>query len=240
MIGRLLWIAFLGAAAIQTSQLQLDREGLREAGWGDWVAAPFRGYTQEAVARDAILADDPEAALIEARRLVLRRPVPAENLTLLARAYAAAGNMEAANATFSEAARRGWREPFAQQEQAAIALKAGDQSEAARRFIALMIIANESDETLGPLAAATFTDPDGPAVTTVAQMLSETDRWHNAFVRRGAAVMPPEAFAAVISTSAERGVRFDCTLLERAARIVKRTKPDGAEAAAIVAGVRCT
>jgi uncharacterized protein HemY len=137
MIGRAAWIALLAAIALVTTFAQLDRAARFAPDLAASVPAPFRGFAAEQLARKSIGADDAEESLRAARALLRARPMPAENLTLLARAELLAGDEEAALAALQAAAGRGWREPFAQRAMAEAALESGDAQVAEQRIAAL-------------------------------------------------------------------------------------------------------
>jgi tetratricopeptide (TPR) repeat protein len=235
MMARIVWIAVLIVVAGVTAQLQIDRQSALEPEQGEWVAAPFRAYSQEGVARTALQGGDPALALAEAQRLVERRPIPAEHLTALALAYFKSGDNAAASVAIQRAAQRGWRDPLAQEARARLALDAGDVPEATRRFTALMVLGTNNDALLNDLAAQIFAEPDSPGHETLVAIISETDRWGRLFLRRGPGVMPPDAFAKVIVTSTEQGASFDCGTFERAQRLLARRDAD---AGAVMATAR--
>lgn len=137
MIGRVAWIASLGAIALVATFAQLDRSARFAPQLAASVPAPFRGFAAEQLARQAVLAGDAEASMREARALLRARPMPAEHLALLARANLLAGNGDVALAALQAAAARGWREPFAQRAMAEAALESGDVEIAGQRIAAL-------------------------------------------------------------------------------------------------------
>lgn len=239
MIGRFVWILLLAGIAIVTAQLQLDRQALRDPELGEMVAEPFKGNAQFTTARAALAADDPAFALEQARKLVARRPVPAEHLTLLAQAYVKAGEIEPAAQAVQIAAGRGWRDPVAQEAMARLAINAGDLPEATRRFTALMVLGVQNDELLADLADTIFAEPQGPAYDTLVTMLSETERWKGTFLRRAPGVMPPAAYAQVIIASTQNAVRFDCRQLTLSRQIIERRDAEAGAAIEAVEPVHC-
>ncbi|MGY6551127.1 MAG: hypothetical protein ACXIT4_04435 [Erythrobacter sp.] len=223
MIGRIVWLAVVLFAALITMQLQLDRESARRPSLALLVVEPLRGNAQAVVAADALAGDNPARALAEARKLVAQRPVPAESLTALASAQFNAGQIEEAALTIQIAARRGWREPFAQQVMAQFAIEAEDMSEAARRYTALFLSQSTPNELLIDLGAEVLAEPGGPGRTTLVEIVSEARRWHSGFLRRGMQVMPPDAFAEITIGSIERGAVFDCSQLEGSINWIARS-----------------
>lgn len=219
MIGRLIWIVALIGVATVTSYAQLDRQSRYDPHLAASVPEPFRAFAQAHVTASAI--DDAKAnqALDEARRLVKRRPVPAEHLRLLALAQFKAEVPQAA-LTIQLAAQRGWRDPSAQEAMLRLAAGAGNTSEAARRYAALLQNKASDKEVLLQLGPDIFGKADGEARTVLTGILAGGARWHSTFLDRGAQVMPADAFVEIIRASSERGVRFDCQRLESAATIL--------------------
>jgi hypothetical protein len=156
-------------------------------------------------------------AVREAERLVQGRPLPAENLILLAKAQAKAGQVEAAAQTIQIASQRGWREPVAQEVVLRLALAAGDKPEAARRYAALFLHRPTADALLEELGQAVLSEPRGPGQQTMVAIIVWRERWYMNFLRRGARVMPPAAFSAIVADSLARGVSFDCGVLGQSA-----------------------
>lgn len=236
MIGRVIWIGLLFALAVVTTMLQLDRQADATPALAPFVPAPMRGYAQPPVTLAATEGADSAAALEEARRLVRRRPIPAEHLTLLALAQTKAGMPEQAGLTIQIAAQRGWREPVAQEAVLRLALAAGDEPEAARRYAALFLRAATPDTLLQEIGPAVLTRTDGPGQRTLVDIISGTDRWHDTLLRRGVQVMPPAAFADITLAAIERGARFDCGILRQSVKGLQRQ--DAATAQRLVAGSR--
>lgn len=214
MIGRILWFTTLALAALLTVGLQLDLRARTAPGFAAVVPALLRDTAQTVVTRQALTGSDAALALAEAQTLVVRRPLPAENLTLLAAAQAKAGDEEAALRTIQIAGRRGWREPVAQEAMLRLALANGDRPEAARRYAALFLRTATPDALLLELGPAVLGDGDGAARDTLVAIVVGGERWHSAFLRRGARVMPPAAFAAIAADSIARGARFDCSAVK--------------------------
>ena len=220
MIGRVLWIvAMLGIAAV-TSYAQLDRQARVTPGLAANVPESFRAFAQPHIAAEALEGEDADRALTEAQRLVARRPVAAEHLQLLALAQYKAGQPQAATISIQLAAQRGWRNVQVQESMLRLALAAGEQGEAARRFTALMLNQASNEATLRDLAPAVF--KDASAQDALVDVLAGGARWHNRFLERGSQILPPNAFANIIGRSAERGVQFDCSRLKSAQTIVRK------------------
>jgi len=226
MTGRIVWWATLAIIAVVTTALQLDMQSRRTPQLASAVPAPLRSHAQTRIVRSALAGEDATLAVREAERLVQRRPLPAESLILLATAQAKAGQMEAAARTIQIAGQRGWREPVAQEAVLRLALAAGDKPEAARRYAALFLNGQTPDALLEELGRLVLDEPGGPGQQTVTAIVVGGERWHAAFLRRGAQVMPPKAFSAITVASQEKGARFDCAMLDQAVLAVTRRDAD--------------
>jgi hypothetical protein len=230
MIGRIIWWAALLAMALVTAALQIDKQSEVSPELAPLVPGPLRNFAQTQLAAAAAAdGSDPAMALAEARKLVRRRPVPAEYLTLLAVAQTKAGQGEAAGLTIQIAAQRGWREPLAQESVLRLALAAGDKPEAARRYAALFLRDATPEALLEELGPAVLEATDGPGQQTMSEIVSGAERWHVRFLRRGARVMPPKAFSAIAVASRSQGARFDCTALNQAIQVVTRRDPEAGQ-----------
>jgi hypothetical protein len=172
------------------------------------------------------------AALAAAEELVRRRPLPAENLTLLAAAQAKAGDAERAGFSIKLAAQRGWRDPVVQETVLRLALAAGDKAEAARHYGALFRREENNDALLIELGPLVLGEPGGSGRSSLVGIIAGAERWHKLFLQRGARVMPADAFAEVLTAAAARGARFGCEPLKTAAEGVRQR--DAVAAARIV------
>ncbi|WP_066529754.1 hypothetical protein [Erythrobacter sp. CCH5-A1] len=238
MIGRIAWFVGLAGIGLLTAALQLDLSAARAPQIAPLVPEPLRAYAQQRIVEDAILGKK-KAAVAEAQKLVRRRPMPAENLSLLAGAQAVAGNQQAALGTIQVAGRRGWREPAAQEAMLRLALAAGDRPEAARRYIALFVRSKKAGPLLTELGPAVFDGPDSSGRDTMTAIVVGAKRWHNGFLERGSQVMPPSAFAAIAADSIARGARFDCQNLETSIRTLLRRDAAAGERLRAAAQKRC-
>lgn len=216
MIARVIWFSALALIAGLTLFLQIDKQSETTPALAAAVPSPLRDFAQTRVTLAALEADDPAAALTEAKMLVQRRPVPAEYLSLLAIAQARAGQADQAALTIQMAGKRGWREPLAQEAVLRLALSAGDTPEAARRYAALFLLPTTPDKLLEDFGPQVFGEPGGPGRATMIDIVTGGERWHSLFLRRGLAVMPADAFGEIAAASMERGAAFDCGVLDRA------------------------
>lgn len=213
MIGRIVWTAFLILLGAFTAGLQLDRQSESTKALAVAVPPVFRAYAQRIVAVETVRAEDPAAGLAAAQELVRRRPMPAENLTILSVAQARAGNLQAAGLTIQLAGKRGWRELFAQEAVMRLALEAGDTPEAARRYAALFRDATTPDAKLAQFAPAVLGEPRGPGQIAFATVIAGAESWYAQYLQRGAQVLPPAVFGEVTGLALERGAKFPCDQL---------------------------
>ncbi|BDI59519.1 hypothetical protein [Qipengyuania nanhaisediminis] len=229
MIAGINWRLALLAIAIVTAGVQLDRQSGKTLGLASEVPEPVRSVAQRPIAALALDSDDPDRMLVEARRLVERRPIPAEHLRILAQAQFAAGDAQSSALTIQYAAQRGWREPLAQETLLRLALDAGDAAEAAKRYAALFLRRNTEDALLEELGTAVLAEPGGEGRRTLTGIVSGGTRWHNQFLQRGARVMPADAFIEIVRETSENGTRFDCEALSLASKTLAR-RDDSASA----------
>jgi hypothetical protein len=213
MIGRIVWTAALIGIGALTAALQLDRQAFVDASLAPLVPAPLRTYAQVPLAASAIAESDGATALAEAETLVRRRPLPSEHLSLLALAQAKAGDAEGATFSISVAASRGWRDPIAQEAMLNLAFEQGDMAEAGRRYAALFRNTEVPDGKLIALGPKVLGEAGGPAQQAFAEVVAGAPLWHEQFLRRGAQVLPPEAFASITDRAAQGGARFRCDQL---------------------------
>lgn len=239
MIGRIASLGGLLALALLTTFLQLDRQSEITPALAAMVPEPLRGYAQVQIAGAAAESEDSALGLAEARRLVRRRPVPAEHLTLLALAQTRAGEVEQAGLTVQIAGQRGWREPLAQEAVLRLALEAGDKPEAARRYTALFLRGATPDALLREVGPAVLDETGGPGQQTLVDIISGTDRWNEMFLRRGVKVMSPMAFADVTVATIKRGVRFDCGVLTQTLKALGQADVQSASRVRTAASDQC-
>jgi hypothetical protein len=240
MIGRTIWVFSCVVLAFITIQLQFDRQAAREPVYTGLVLDPFRANAQFNLTAVALYRQETATALAEARKLVMRRPVPAEHLTLLAGAFYQGDELEPATLAVQFAAQRGWRDPIAQEARLRLALEAGDEAEAARRFVAMMLNPGVADAMLNEVGPEVFGRAGGEAEGVLVELAGGTDRWHSLLLRRGADVIPPQAFAGVIARSIANGAQFECGALNGAVAIVARKDAVTAESLRKTVEGRCS
>lgn len=210
MIGRILWTVSLIGIGMITAALQIDRQSETDNALAPVVPSLLRNYAQRVVAAEAVQAKDGATALREARELVRRRPMPAENLTILSVAQAKTADLQAAGLTIQLAGKHGWRDTFAQEAVLRFALDAGDKPEAARRYAALFRDNATPNEKLIALAGPVLGEARGPGQEAFATVIAGARVWHSQFLQRGAQVLPTPVFGEVIGLAIERNARFPC------------------------------
>ncbi len=239
MIGRVLWLAALATIAVLTTGLQLDRRARSDPQFAPLIPGLLRNYAQVRITQSALGGKDAKAALAEAQTLVRRRPVPSEYLTLLATSQSMAGQRQASMQTIQIAGQRGWRDPVAQLAVLQLALQAGDKAEASRRYAALFLHDRTPDALLMEVGPAILEGDDAKGRNTLAEIVTGGERWHNVFLRRGAQVMPPAAFAAITADSLRRGAQFDCNVLKTSLGTVAKRDAGAADTLRAAALKRC-
>ena len=238
---QIVWIAALAALAILTILLQLDYMARRSPALAPAVPQFLRSQAQVPITKSALQANDTARALAEARLLVQRRPLPAENLSLLAIAQAKADQAPAAARTIQLAGQRGWREPLAQEAVLRLALEVGNQPEAARRYAALFLRESTPEPLLEELGRSVLGGSGKVGRDTLTEIVVGGERWHTIFLRRGPKVMPPAAFAAIAAESLRRGSAFDCGALAQSIKLLTQRDAgaDAGAALASAAAARC-
>ena len=230
MISRAVWLVGILVVAFVTASVQLDRQARFDPALSGIVPEPFRAFAQRHVTAQALGGEDDALALSQARKLVARRPMPAEHLRMLSLAELEAGEAEQSVYSIQLAARRGWRDRSAQQTMLNLALAAGDEAEAARRFAALFVRGGVDDTQLRSLALTVFPPGSEVARAEFAQILAGADRWHQTYLRKGSSILPTEVFVDLTARASEAGVKFDCKQAERASKGLRRTDCAAGEA----------
>lgn len=230
MIGRAVWALVVASVAVVTAGVQLDRQSRYVPTLSKLVPETFRGFSQRHITAQALLEERDALALEEARRLVARRPMPAEHLRLLSLAEFNANEAEQGVYSIQLAARRGWRDRTSQLTMFQLALTAGDEAEAARRFAALFVRRSEEEIELRTMANQLFTEGTAQATDTFAQIVTGADRWHAIYLQKAPIVLPPATLLDVTRQAVAGGADFDCDLVDQAAKRLARTNAPAADA----------
>jgi hypothetical protein len=209
---RWIWRIALALIAIVAVGAELDRASYLRPELAIVVPQPFRSFAQPTTALLALATGDDAAAQEEARRLVRRRPIPAEHLFTLAMAEIRSGNPRAFAERFRVASTRGWRYPPLQVAAAQAALANGDVKAAANRVAALWA-EDSANPSVEPLTKALLAAPGGPEA--FATPLAQTHVWSDNFVARALAFASPANAMRTVIAARREGAHFDCRALGR-------------------------
>lgn len=190
---------------------ELDRASRRQPALASFVPVVFRNFAQESLTLANVRSAKPEQALSDARLLIARSPLPAEHLTLLAIAQERKGDREASARLVQQAAKRGWRDPIAQQAMFDIALAAGDPVEASRRLAAVWALRDEEAPLLD-MRNRLLTAPGGKEA--LAQTLAAGGNWTRHFLRNTAVDLSPQAVESTI-LAVQKNAKLDCAALSQ-------------------------
>lgn len=215
MIARAAYLVVVAGLAVLTVFAQLDRAARFDPALARSVPPAFAGFAAEQQARAAIRSGDADAALAASRRLLLRRPIPAEHLALLSFAEAMGGDTQRAATALQAASLRGWREPLSQRAGAEAALIEGQPAIAAQRITALFAT-GQLPEQSEALAARLLQDAEGRAA--LARRLAAHGRWQANALPAIARSAAPRDVADTLARAEALNAELPCPALERAAR----------------------
>jgi hypothetical protein len=214
---RWIWRVALALVAVIAIGAELDRASYLHPELAVVVPKPLRSFAQPTNAVLALATGDNAAAQEEARRLVRRRPIPAEHLFTLALAEVRNGHQRAFADAFRAASTRGWRYPPLQVAAAQAALASGDVKAAANRVAALW--AEDADNpSVVTLTKALLEAPGGPEALAVP--LAHTRVWSANFITRVPRIASPANAARTIASARRAGAQFDCRSLEQFDRTI--------------------
>jgi hypothetical protein len=219
-MNRILWYVFATMLAFIATGSELDRASRRTPALSRLVPAPFRSFAQQHLTEASLAAGDAGNALPEAQRLIRRRPIPAENLFLLAWANQVSRQQEASARALALSAERGWRSPQVQQAMVGIALYNRSPDTAAARLLALWSTGADAS-LLDALARQVFQAPGGPEA--FGKYLAGSRFSQATIVQQAPLYASPPAYARMIRSAQAAGARFDCAMLEgQAARLTRQ------------------
>lgn len=173
---RAVYLVLLAAIGVVTTFAQLDRQSRKDPADARLVPVALRSFAQAQLAYQSIEDKDYVKAVKRSRRLVRIRPLPAENLSLLARSELLAGDETNALPVLAVAAKRGWRDPFVQYGVASFALRNGNYLVAAQRTAALVATGLGGDWTT-VLLKRLLSTPQGQ--TALVQTIDDGGPWVN-------------------------------------------------------------
>ena len=206
----LLFLGWLAASSVILFA-QLDRESRYRPGLADYVPAAFRSFSQ-AVIVEHMLKDraDPDATYAEAGRLLLRRPMPAENLSLYALAAARVGKESQSLRALGLAAARGWHDDISQYAALDAAIQAGDWPNASLRFRALIQI-QARPAILGRATQGFMADPRGR--TALAALIAQNPSLQYQFLSLAGAYGADGTFPLFVNALKPLKGHLDCGAL---------------------------
>lgn len=205
------WCALLLVVAGAVVVAELDRASRRDARIAERVPAPFRSFAQEQITLARIKAGDKDGGLSAARTLVRRRPIPADNLFLLAVANNIAGHSKMADEVLGVSAVRGWRVPQIQLAMIYAALANGKVDVASARLLALWETGSDDDVLAQPVSAV-FAAPGGPEA--FGRSIASSHTLTDSIVQRMPQFVSPSAYMRMIDASVAAGRRFGCAQLQ--------------------------
>lgn len=179
---KLLWWTTLSLLSAFVLFAQIDRQSRYSPLAAAMVPDSFLSFGQRQIAIATVRSGNSAQALRETRKLVSRRPLPAEHLALLSAAQSQDGAIEQSQISLQLAARRGWRDPGTQTALLEISIATENGTEAARRFAALLAT-DGNDVAVRSTAGRVFAIPD--ARQEMARLLANEPRWQDRFKRAG-------------------------------------------------------
>lgn len=220
MIGRIVWIAGLVAAALVSTFAQLDREARAAPQLAPLVPTMFSGFAVQRLTEIALRQGTGEQALGQARQLVLVRPLPAEHLTLLSQAALIAGDEVTGLAALQEAGGRGWREPVSQRAMAQSAMLVENWEAASQRISALLARDSIDRALVEELVIQLTETANGRAA--LARRMAADGYWQRNFVPSAAVYLAPASYADLIVQAQSLNAVLDCPSLARAAQTLQQ------------------
>jgi hypothetical protein len=187
---RFAWPLLLFAAGVVAVFAQIDRQSRYQPAFSPWVPETFASFAMRHQTERAIEQGDRHAALLKARALVSSRPMPAENLRLLAQAQLALDDRESAAQTLQSAALRGWRDLAVQQSMLVLALEAEDHEQTGLRLAAIWALSGDRQ------LLARYSEPvlRRPAARISFGNALANARWREGFLKNGPLIMNEEVF----------------------------------------------
>lgn len=204
------WV-MLSGIAIGGACVQFDHASRKNPNLAKYVPTPFREQSLlQILGRDAQAPD----ALGMARLLVVRRPIPAESLSMFAVVAFREGDQEAASGALAEAATRGWREPVSQLAMVEAGLASGQWDIALSRLVALWRTGRR-DELLVSYVQRIAESPEGREA--LLRRFVTDKAWFDAFFEWAPSEITPAALTRLVDEASARGLSIDCGSLRSAA-----------------------
>lgn len=213
-IALLVPLACLAWALIVTGA-QLDREARARPALAPFVPPPFRSFAQAAIVEQGLArGTDPAALYPQARRLLLRRPIASENLTLFGLSALRAGDQQRALQAFGLAASRGWHDDIPQYMALVDAARGGRWDDAALRLRALLQT-QASEPTIRQAIMPFMASPAGRA--TLARLLADNPDFQYPLLSIARTTLAPQQFRALLQHLASHRARIDCHAMAKLA-----------------------
>ncbi len=199
--------------AIIVAGAQLDREVRARPALAPFVPAPFRSFAQADIVEQALArGTDPAILYPEARRLLLRRPIASENLTLFGLSAMRAGDQQRALQAFSLAASRGWHGDIPQYMALVDAARGERWNDAALRLRALLQT-QAGDRIIGQALMPFMTSPAGRSA--LAQFLADNREFQYPLLAIARTPLAPGEFRALILHLTRHRAKIDCDALQK-------------------------
>ncbi|WP_156135566.1 hypothetical protein [Novosphingobium malaysiense] len=200
-------LAIIGVLA---TLAQLDRHAYDVPAYAKFVPSRFADFSLFREAVNKVGHGSSRQAVVVARRLVEKHPIPAESLTILALAEIQAKNEDLGSRALVFSAQRGWREPLAQKAVAVAASEADQWDVAADRLSALWR-ASPDDADVREFSEMLLAHPE--VQTQFAKRLVGRDSWALGFLHWAAHNLPPESFVHIVESANRAGARFPCDVI---------------------------
>ncbi|MBF7012801.1 hypothetical protein QUC32_24555 [Novosphingobium resinovorum] len=205
----LAWYSVIAVIAFFAVCVELDRQGRFDLRTAKMVPDLIKGDALENLAKVAFERNESVQGQDLARKLVERRPIPAESLSLYAGGLLMNGEEEAGLAALQIAAGRGWRDRFVQRVVVLSALNHDTPEIAANRVVALWRIGERADWLKG-LTRATLEEPGG--LSAFESTLIEDDRYLDTdFLGWAATSLPERTVNRLARRIAANRSKFDCS-----------------------------
>jgi hypothetical protein len=226
---KIISIILLLAMSTVAAGLQLDRASRKNERLAYFVPPQFRGYALEVLARDSYAEGHVPQGLAYSRELVLRRPVPAENLSLLTRGYLLSGQQKSALSTLILSAQRGWRDNYTQNLMIVSAMQVGDITTASQRLLALWRSGNFSGTTKN--LTSEFMKIDQGGIQFSRGILASDGLWSTTFLAWGSDHLSDGVLQSISKSMAAAKTKVDCAqIATQVGNLVQLGRPKVASA----------
>lgn len=219
MTDRIAWLAACVVLALVAVSAQLDRASRRMPELATLVPQPFRNTSQYWITAIAQAQRSPDARA-EAELLLVRRPIPAENLTLYAITTLRAGDVPQSTEAFRIAAGRGWRSAMSQRMTGLWAAAAGENRMAFLRLAALAKTGSANEDDYKVLREIIQT-PEGRSA--MVQLLRDDWHWRRSMDFLAPRLMTPAYTARIFAEAAGQGAEIGCSQIGQAVRLALST-----------------